>query len=247
MRGNNKIYYTLFGLLGIWLSLFPFSSLASDLTTPNSNLYPFKSVIRVQEDFAGGGTVSGTIGSLGMGSAGGTTSIIASEANRPGIVRRDTSAVINTITTLVLYPGSSALMTSSLPHSITWVERLNTNDANTELRIGLAASTGAAPPNDGEYFEKLAADTNYFCVTRAASVETRTDSTIAVNTSFNTFVVTRGVGVVTFQINGVAVCSHTTNLTAVLANPFTQIQNTAAASKTHDHDYFQLVLTGIVR
>lgn len=220
---------------------------SSDLIIQPSVLYPYQSTITLQDDFISGSTGSGTIGALGFGFGGGTTTTIAAETNRNGILRRDTGAVINTIGTLILNPNTSSLFQATLPHRVLWIERLNTNDANTEIRIGAANPINTNPPTDGEYFEKLAADTNYFCVTRSAGAQTRTDTGVAVNTVFNNFLLGRISGSVQFMLNNVTVCTHTTNLPSVSMNPFTQIINTAAAAKTHDHDYFELTITGLTR
>lgn len=119
-----------------------------------------------------------------------------SETNRPGILRLDTTAASS-------YASSNEFSNSgALDYSIGniqfWIARLNTNDANTLVRIGSGNSVALSPPGNGVYFEKLDADTNWFCVTRAATVQTRTDSTVAVNTSFNTFMIARNSSGVAF-------------------------------------------------
>lgn len=211
----------------------------------DSSIYNYRDSMILQDDFISGGTSSGTVGVLGFILANGVTTSVASEVNRPGILRRDTSGVINTITNLVL--GGSSGFFGTLNHEILWIERLNTNDADTLIRIGAANSTSGNPPADGEYFEKLAADINYFCVTRSAGVQTRTDTGVPVNTSFNTFRIRRKDEVVTFILNDVIVATHITNLSVVVLNPYTLIINSVAAAKTHDHDYFEVIVTGIMR
>jgi hypothetical protein len=228
--------------------LFKTQVFAGDVQQQQSVLYPYKSQIVIQDDFISASTTNGTIGMLGFGFTNGTVSQLPSVTNRPGLIRRDTSAVSGTIATLYLYPASSAFMRGNIAHDVMWMVRLNANDANTIQRLGAANSIfGVSPPNDGIYIEKLGADTNWFCVTRAGSVETRTDSSVAVNTNFNTFYYQRLENSVVFKINNTDVCTHTTNLTTALINPFTLIENSASASKTMDHDYFQLRITGMTR
>lgn len=223
--------------------------LASDLTQPQSTLYPYRSTIAVQDDFISGVTTNGSIGDLGWGRSGGATTGQAGETNRLGIFRMATSAVINTIASLFLNGSTVLNVDPALPTSLVWAVRLNTNDANTTARIGLGNTfiTGN-PPADGIYFEKLDADTNWFCVTRAAATETRTDSTVAVTTNFTTFSYTRNSSGVQFAIGNVNVCGLlTTNIPTVFSNPGLQIVNSAAADKTIDFDYFEMNISGLTR
>jgi len=220
--------------------------LCSDPQVLESPLYPYQSSIELQDEFTSGTGVTGFVGNLGWGVGNGTTSILTSEVNRPGIYRRDTSAVSGTITTTNLYPHSSANFAANLPHRVVFIVRLNNNDADTLLRVGIGNSTAGNPPGTGIYFEKANADTNWFCVTESGGV-TRTDSGVAVNTSFNTFEYRRLSASVEFYLNGSRVCTNTTNLSSSLSNPFVQIINNAAASKTVDIDYFQLQLSGLTR
>lgn len=229
------------------LVLAAFPALASDLTVPQSTLYPFRSMIEQQEEFNSGSTGNGTIGAMGWAFSGGTVTQIDSEANRIGLLRRDTSAVINTVATLSLMPIAASL-DPALPHTLLFASRLNTNDANTTVRFGTARGFTVTPPSNGIYLEKLDGDTNWFCVTRAASVETRVDSTVAVSTSFASFAYTRNSSGVQFSINGVSVCSlMTTNIPTLFVTPGLHIVTSAAAAKTLDTDYFQLKIAGIVR
>lgn len=228
--------------------VFALPCIASDIQTQKNILYPPQSSVIIQEEFLSGTTTSGTIGAYGFAVGGGTISGIASIANRPGIYQLDTSAVSGTIARLVLYLASASVLQSNVPHDVLWISRLNNNDANTTVRIGSANNTSTNPPVDGIYFEKLDGDTNWFCVTRSASVETRTDSTIAVTTNFVKFYYRRAAAGVDFKIDDVAVCgTQTTNLTAVTFVPLVQIVNSAAAAKTIDTDYFQMKYTGITR
>lgn len=221
-------------------------AIGSDIQIQDDVLYPYQTSVELQEEFVSAGTSTGNLGNYGFGLANGTTSSIASETNRPGILRRDTSAVSGTITTVTLFPHSSSVFAANLPHRIVWVTRLNTNDANTTMRMGIGNSTVASPPGTGIYFEKADADTNWFCVTESGT-RTRTDSGVAVDTNFKTFEYRRLSASVEFYINGALVCTNTADLSTALSNPFTQIVNSAAASKTMDIDYFQLQLTGLTR
>lgn len=208
-------------------------SYASDLKSRSSSLYPYQSGVEYQDDF---------LGSIGTGIFGvfnGASANIGGLASRPGILRRDTSAVINTVAGISLGQGGSMLSPSD-EHIVLWIQRLNTNDANTTVRIGSYDSPVLNPPVDGIYFEKLDADTNWFCVTRAGGVQTRVDSTVAVTTNFVTFQYTRNSSGVIFKIGSSNVCgTMTTNIPTAGLRPSGQIINSVAASKTYDLDYFQ--------
>lgn len=216
---------------------------------PNpSILYDYRTAIQIQEDFIGGSTTSGAIGRHGFGAVGGSTTSLASEENRPGIVRRDTSASSGTVTSLSLYPATSSALDPAWPTDELWIVRLNTNDANTTVRVGSLSSFGSSPPSHGMYFEKLDADTNWFCVTRAGGVQTRVDSGVAVGTDWVTLRKQRTSAGVTFTIGAVVVGGlFTTNIPTAFLNPTVQIVNSAAASKTIDIDYFEMTITGVSR
>lgn len=238
----------IFALLAIAFVGFPFSFLAfgSDFSTQRNPLYPYKSSIFLQDDFVSGNNTNGTIGVLGWIQNGGTTTLIASSANRPGIIRKNTTAAINTLAQLSMNSNSSTI-DPALPHTVIWVVKNNQNDADVTTRIGEANSPITEPPTHGIYFEKLGADTNYFCVTRAGGVETRTDTGIAFNTNFNTSFINRNSSGVMFYLNDALVCTHTTNIPTTFVNPFIYITNLAAVDKSMDADYFEFRLYGLTR
>lgn len=231
-----------------FLSL-PFSFLAfgSDIQTRQSTLYPYRSMLEQQDDFMGGNTVSGNIGVLGWSSAGTLTAALSSTANRPGVIQLDTTAVSPT-QARINFGQNSVVFDPATPHSVLWVLQLNTNDANTTIRFGASNPVQNNPPTHGIYIEKLDADTNWFCVTRAGGVQTRTDSTVAVDTNFHTFTYTRTSSGVVFSIDSTSVCgTHTTNIPTTFIDPVVFIINSAAASKTVTIDYYQQRIYGLVR
>lgn len=240
---KSLIWFFLILLCGL-----PFSFLAfgSDIQTQQNPLYPYRSSVYLSEEFYGGTTTTGNIGSIGWSLGAGTATPSGGTANNPGFYRLDTTGVINTLARIFGQAGS--INTLNKNHSEVNIVRLNTNDANTAVRIGDSDGFGTSPPTNGIYFEKLAADTNWFVVTRAAGVETRTDTGVAVNTSFNTFAFSVTSASVIFQLNYTTVATHTTNIptsTGGLNGWF--ITNTTAASKTLDIDYWQGIFTGLAR
>lgn len=78
-------------ILFVFLACLP--SYASDLQQQQSTLYPYRSMIEIQDDFMFGIGTSGNIG-YGWGFANGSVAWIPSEAGgRIGLLRRDTTAV----------------------------------------------------------------------------------------------------------------------------------------------------------
>jgi len=123
----------------------------------------------------------------------------------------------------------------------TWHIRLGQAVGTFDFRAGLGNSTIGDPPADGMYFEVLAADTNLYCVTRASSAQTRTDSGIAASTSWRALKIVRTAASVQFFINGAPVCTHTTHVTAAMLQPMLFLENTEAVAKTVDIDLFDFV------
>lgn len=236
------------------LLLMPSLTWADAVMTPAAGpAYPaelvcdYRTSICLKDEFLSGGTASGSIGELGWQFSNGSLSQLASEANRFGLIRRDTSASSGTVASLHLYASATGI-NPALAHLVHFEARLNTNDANTTVRLGERDSASANPPTNGIYLEKLDADTNWFCVTRASSTQTRTDSGVAVDTAFHTVKLTRSGGGVQFSLDGVNICgAMTTNIPTAFVFPSVQIVNSAAASKTIDVDYFALRLDGVVR
>lgn len=239
----------------IWLILsvcfvgLPFSFLAfgSDIQTQQSTLYPFRSMIEIQDDFMGGNTTSGSIGTLGWSSSGTLTAAVSSTTNRLGLVQIDTTAVAAT-QARINFGQNSVVFNPSNPHNILWALKLDTNDANTTFRFGASNPVQNNPPANGIYIEKLDADTNWFCVTRSGGVQTRTDSTIAVDTNYHTFTYTLTSSGVVFSYDNTAICGvHSTNIPTTFIDPVVYIINSAAASKTATIDYFQQRIYGLTR
>lgn len=234
------------------LLLIPSLALAEGVLTPAANppdrtLYDYRNSISLQDDFHTGTTAAGTIGTLGWTVANGTSSMTGGVAGRFGLLTRTTSTTINTVAYSFLTSAISNALDPSLTHRLVFIHRLNQVDANTVLWTGAGNGPSLAVPDDGIYFEKRAADTNWFCVTRSAAAQTRTDSGVAVTTNFITMSYERTVGQVRFFLNTALVCTHTANITTVFLNPAWVITNTAAADKTVATDYFEMHITGLTR
>lgn len=206
----------------------------------------YRFTIDLADEFITGGTSSGAIGLLGWQFTNGTVSQQASEANRPGIVRRATSASSGTAASMYMY-GSATAFDPALPHMVHFECRLNQVDTNTTVRIGVRDSASASPPTNGIYFEKLDADTNWFVVTRAASSQTRADTGVACDTSFHSFKYFRTSTGVQFFLDTVSVGTSAATIPTAFCNPSVFIINSAAADKTIDTDYFRIRVDGLAR
>lgn len=214
-----------------------------------TNFYDYKTGFRFQDEFFSGNVTVGSVGNLGWSVGGGVaTTAPLSEANHPGIIQRSTGSTAGQFAYLLLPFTQGNLLAGTL--DMTFIVRLNTNDSDTTTRIGAMYLINTTP-TDGLYFEKLAADTNWFYVTRAASTQTgsRTDTGIAVSTGWITMRIVRTDDTsVAFYLNGTLIGTQTANIpTAQGTSPGLQIVNAANAIKTIDIDYFEMIRTGMTR
>jgi hypothetical protein len=197
----------------------------------------------LQDEFVLVQTGSGNVGQLRWGVTSGTASDRDSEASHPGILRLDTGAVAATYA-ILFYSGSSTLgvMLPADMFDLTVVVRLNTNDTDTQMRVGLGMNTQTDPPTNGIYFEKLYADTQWFGVTRSGGVQSR--SAVA-NTSANfARLRIRRINATTigFSVDGGAEIPFAVNVPTATLNLLLSIKNQTAVSKTFDVDLVQLAL-----
>jgi hypothetical protein len=206
---------------------------------------PF-AILDLKDHFLGGGSAtSGSVGELGWIFAGGTFAVGSAPAGHPGVYRRDTGAVINT----TAYARLTANIRPSDMFDETWEFRLNTNDADTRVRMGLSSDWATDTPVAAIYVEKKLADTEWFGAARAASTETRTAALDTVDTDWHTARMRRtSASAVAFSIDGGAEVSVSTNVPTTDAVYIgMQIFNNAAASKTVDLDCFRMRVTGLER
>lgn len=208
--------------------------------------YNYRNGLFLQDDFASGTNASGGIGQLGWFAAG-TLSQPTSPTGRVGIITLDTGASSGTQTRITLFPAGVGVFDPVSSFALTFIARLNSNDADTLVRYGAGNSVASNPPVNGIYFEKLAADTNWFCVTRAASSQTRTDTGIAVTTDFCVFSCFGFGTSIEFYLNGVRVAINTGTIPSTFISPMAWMINSAAAAKTLDVDYFEFTGRGIAR
>lgn len=199
------------------------------------------------EEFGGGTATAGTIGEYGWTFANGTVTRQAAEAGHPGIVRRATSAAAGTIAALYLGNFNSAFHTADL-FDVTWFVRLTQTDTDTMVRFGVLNDTGNLLPGSMICIEKRYADTNWFYTCRSATVETRTNSGVAVAAA--TWVrlrLWRSGATIRFSINGVAEAAVATNLPSIAATYCSQIANQSAVDKSLDYDAVTWAVSGLNR
>jgi len=201
----------------------------------------------IRDDFAANAGGS-TFGELGWVVSGGSFTSFSSALGHPGIVRKDTSAVSGTISFARLASTAGGNILPAELFDILWIFRLNHNDADTAMRVGWAADAALNPPADGIYLEKVLADISWFAVTRAASVQSRSAALAAVDTGWHKIRIRRiDAATIGFTLDAATEVTLTTNVPVLALNPFLQIINGAAASKTFDADYFSMRITGLNR
>jgi hypothetical protein len=139
------------------------------------------------DDFIGGSAETGEIGSLGWSFTNGSWAKLAAIAGRPGVGRRTGVTTANTVCSFFL--GNAVTDTNFLfsefnEFTFIWKEGAGAQTDMT-LQIGLFSSLGSVTPTNGAYVEIKPADSNYFAVSRAASVETRTNTGQARDTAWH--------------------------------------------------------------
>jgi hypothetical protein len=213
-------------------------------------------VWREFDDFASGTVTSAQIGKLGwlttlVGT--GTISLIGGEAGHPGILRLNTQATPGSSVSLYLrFTSAGGVLYSSDFFDVSFLARvaqLNT-DADATYRLGLGVDASLVPPaTSGLWIERLGGETDWFAVRRAATVDTRTDTTVAQaqNTWRRHRIRRIDASTIRFSVGATAVDTTTGAPTAAL-QPLVQISNgAAAASKTLDIDLFSIAVTGLGR
>jgi hypothetical protein len=199
----------------------------------------------LKDDFIAGATATSELQWQNMG---GTISRVAGLADHPGILRYDTTATSGTLAGMTLGQNGTGTFLPAEMFDMTWILRLNTNDANTLVRIGLEATGNSNPDSNGIYIEKLAADTQWFGVTRAASSQNRTTALANVSTNWVKFRIRRvNATTVAFSLDDGAETTATLTIPTVALQPILFITNSTTASKTIDIDFFELYIGNLGR
>lgn len=190
---------------------------------------------------------AGTFGELVWNNVGNSAAVL-DVAGRPGVVNKSTGAATGTFSYICPRALAFQPMNASENFDVLWMVRLNTNDANTAVQIGLSRNPAIINPNDGAYIEKQAADTSWFGVNRAGGVQTRTAAMASVTTNWVKFRIRRiDASTIGFTVDTNTEVTLTTNVPTTTVQPCVSISNTANADKNIDIDYFHLLIFGLSR
>lgn len=204
----------------------------------------------IVDEFTVSSTETGENGELGWSFTNGSFNLIGPETNHPGICRRASSASSGAVaSTYTGGGGVTVVVTMEQVDEVTWVIRPVTADTDFDLRFGMFSDMTANPPAAGSYFEKLAADTNWFGVGRLASVQTRVTTGVAFAASWFKLKLRRvSASVVAFSVNGGAEVQVTTNNPSTTGMAFGfQIIPGSANARSVDVDFFSMKLTAQAR
>jgi hypothetical protein len=139
--------------------------------------------------------------------------------------------------------NANYLLSSRTPAIFTAQARtLSTTNCNTELGLVELAGTGFTP--NGIYFKRTDTATvgNWRCVTRAAGVETNTDSGRAGDANNHFFeIIIESTSSVKFYIDGTLEATHTTNIPVSLNRRFYFSGTEASVSKSFALDMSEMV------
>ena len=198
------------------------------------------------DDMMTGNNTSGQVGVWGMTfaviGAGGVTRI-ASEAGHPGIWRMTTDSVADGNHGLFTWTGNAHHLNSE---TFDLLVNCRWNQINTTVRHRVGFGSSAEPPVDGMYIEKLAADTSWFGVCRASSVETRTAALLTADTSFHTFRIRRlNSSTIGFTIDRGEEALVTANIPTAVTNVIVYVETAEAVAKTLDFDLIDYLVTGM--
>lgn len=218
-------------------------------TRSDRTSYDYRTSCFQKDDFTAGTGTSSNIGELQWTQSNGTLTV-PTAAGHPGIIRQDTGAGAGTLCCLVNASAGNPLWFANELFDMTWVVRLNTNDTDTQMRIGATSSGTGDPASNGIFVEKLYADTSWFGVVRASAAQTRTAALAACSTNWLTVRIRQTTaGTILFSLDGAAEVSqgggNVPGATGLV--PWIQIKNQSAASKTYDIDYYELTITGLSR
>lgn len=233
-------------LVGVFLML-PHVAGSTGILTPAANpkdpdFDRYRNTIYMSDEFMSGGTTTTLLGEMGWSLPAGTVSRPGTaSANHHGYVRLDTGAGAGTFARF--NSGDNIQLSTTYNPTIVWIVRATQTNANTQIMVGGSSDFGTLTPSNGIYFQKLAADTNWFAVTRSTT-ETRTDTGVAVSTNWVNLKIVASTSSVAFYINDVLVATNVATIPSGASSnyfgPGLTIENVDAVSKTMDIDYFQM-------
>lgn len=203
------------------------------------------------DDFMGSSTESGEVGEMGWGFTNGSAGLGLPEANHPGIITRTSGAVADAVASMYTGGGGTAVVLRfDQIDEQTWIVEPQTTGADFDVRFGFSSDWSSRTPTGAVYFERLAADTSWFGVTRQASSETRTAALIAFAADWFRLKIRRiDASTVGFSVNGGAETTLATTIpTAAIALGFgMHIVPTTANARSVNIDAFSMRLLAQTR
>lgn len=207
----------------------------------------------IMEDFAGGNTFSGYIGTCGWKfttGGGGTVTYTSAVSNRVAVIKFGSGTTQDNGSTLYLVDAANQPIIPASPNNLTLIFSVCQVDANASHKIHIGTSDNIALIGDvnGAYF-RFNETGNWYAVTRNVGAETATDTGIVNSTSWRQFkiVTASDYSNIKFYIDGVLKATHTTNLPMVATSPRMQVVITATTERFLLVDYFYLKMTGLSR
>jgi len=210
---------------------------------PPQSSAPSTTVV-VKDDFWGGDFTSGNIGDLGWISDSLTMFPAISQPNHPGMVGAYSLGQLGSFT---LTPINSAPLLGDWFFDVTFVVFMLISTPTNGIRIGLT-STPSSLSTSGIYFEKIAADTNFFGVARTGLVqETRVDTLVSTFPSWHTFRIRRiNSDQIGFTIDGGGEVTVESNIPTNGLTPTVQMDGLSGIQAVF-FDYFSAKIYDVIR
>lgn len=207
-----------------------------------------EAIVTLIDDFMFSGTASGDVGELGWTlGGGGSVSILAPPGTTgQGWIELASTGVSGNFTRIT---SSSDSVRFTHDYDVTINMRSVDIAGNSSQRFGLADAVSGQPAA-GIYFERLAADTNWFLVTRFGGVETRTDTGLAhAITTINKFRLRKLGSSVFWSVNGGAESAAITSNVPISGTGmfFFQVSTSTGTARRIGIDYFRAVCSTFAR
>jgi hypothetical protein len=193
----------------------------------------------LRDEFMGGTTSTGNVGSLGWGLSVGTIALKTSEATHPGLVTLASGATggnIGRITLAAIAPGDVTYMAA--------IVRPLSGTTTMACRIGLFSSFATKDTAQGIYWSfDAAVGLPWASVTRGASSVTRNPTSPAINYATGKWFfleIKKSGANWEFYLNGTLRFTHSTNIPTGILTPAIVIETNEAVTKTIDIDWVRV-------
>ena len=211
---------------------------------------PILGVITETDDFIAASTETGETGALGWSWTNGSIVNGNAEQNHPGIITRRSGVTAAQVASMYLAgAGTTTRFRYDEWTECTFIIACVVTNTDFAVRIGIISDATSNTPVSGVYFERLAADTAWWRVTRAASTQTRNTTSSNVSTSWVKFRILKNGANVEFYIDGVLNGTHSTNIpaAAITLMPFIQVIPSTTTARDLKTDLIQYKLAAMTR